>query len=259
MIQKGKQAEERNAPDFVGAIRKIIAKETSKIQSRQIADASITDEGVNGLTRTKLEKHWDEEVALNGVERIIGIPLLRINWRSATLDQRKLMTFLPLYLVPRLLKCHQCGQCCRPNHRSWDKGVVLSRDEVSRLKHMCKLEKHNGSILMKYPCPLLDVKICSHYLLRPAGCRFFPFNRWQDDATKEEGLGIVMHCPAAKEFYVTVNLFMQLLHQFMTARAQTGEEGFAFEDLDRLSMGFEPSAVSPEDRRYIVEKVESVT
>ena len=44
----------------------------------------------------------------------------------------------------------------------------------------------------------------------------------------------------------------------MAERAQTREECFSFEDLDTLSAGFEPNAISLEDQRYIVEKSESV-
>ncbi|MDV2989641.1 MAG: YkgJ family cysteine cluster protein [Dehalogenimonas sp.] len=245
-------------PDLLSAVRNIVARETDHSASPIPESVGRAEEPHDGLTRSQLEQHWDQEAAQFGVERIMGVPSLRFNWRTAGVAQKRLMTFLPFYLVSRFLKCQGCSQCCRPNFLYWDKGIVLSRDEALRLKHLCKLEKRNGKTIMKYPCPLLNGKRCSHYKLRPAGCRFFPFNKWQDEATGEEGLGILMHCPAAKEFYVTVNLFMLRLHRFMQDRAEAGGDGFNFEELDGLSADFSPNKISPEDLRYMVLKAEAV-
>lgn len=251
----GNTAEEPQSHDFLSAVRKIVAKETTKKPS-PLGNTSYTSssEPVMGPTRLELEKNWDDEVARNGIERIMGISSLRFNKSNPFWGQGKLMDFLPLYLVARFLKCQQCSRCCRPNFLYWDKGVVLSREEALRLKHLCKLEKRNGVSIMKYPCPLLNGKRCRHYRFRPAGCRLFPFNKWYDDAAGEEGLGVLMHCPAAKEFYVTVSLFMPVLHGFIAARLQAGAEGFTIEDLDALSARFVPNQISPEDFNYLVEK-----
>ncbi|MEN8615347.1 YkgJ family cysteine cluster protein [Dehalogenimonas sp. THU2] len=247
--------EEQRPQDFLGAVRKIVAKETAKKPALPDSASNTSSiEPVRGLTRFELEKNWDEEAARNGVERIMGISSLRFNKSNPFWGQGKLMDFLPLYLVARFLKCQQCSRCCRPNFLYWDKGVVLSREEALRLKHLCKLEKRNGVFIMKYPCPLLNGKHCRHYRSRPAGCRLFPFNRWYDDAAGEEGLGVLMHCPAAKEFYVTVSLFMPILFKFVAERVQAGAEGFTFEDLDVLSAKFGPNKISPEDLNYILEK-----
>lgn len=243
--------------NLLDSVRQLVSRKSGLRPDVQEVSTGV-ETPADRLNRTQLEARWDEEIARYGNERIMGISSLRFNWRTAGREQKKLMTFLPFYLVARFLDCQGCSRCCRPNFLYWDKGIVLSRDEALRLKHLCKLEKRNGRTIMKYPCPLLKGKRCSHYLLRPAGCRFFPFNKWQDDTTGEEGLGIMMHCPAGREFYVKVSLFMESLHRFMRDRAEAGQEGFTFDDLDALSAEFEPNTISPQELDYMVARAEDV-
>jgi Fe-S-cluster containining protein len=169
------------------------------------------------------------------------------------------MSFLPLYLVSSFLKCQQCGQCCRPNERHWDRGVVLSRDEVLELKSRYRLEKRNGKTYLKYPCPILSGSSrCTRYHSRPFGCRLFPFNITRNpDTGEDEGLGLLMHCPAARDFYVTVNLFMQDFYAHLEKCRAAGQPRFDIKDLDMLKTAYDYKAIDPADLAYMKAKARS--
>ncbi|MDV2989116.1 MAG: YkgJ family cysteine cluster protein [Dehalogenimonas sp.] len=210
------------------------------------------------LTREILEDRWDRALAEHGTSRIIGVNLPAFNRQTASPAEWSLMSFLPLYLVSSFLKCQQCGQCCRPNERHWDRGVVLSRDEILTLKSYYRLEKRAGKTYLKYPCPALSGSKCTRYKMRPFGCRLFPFNITRNpDTGDEEGIGLLMHCPAAREFYVTVNLFMQDFYAHLEKCRLAGKPRFDLKDLDLIRANYESRTIHPDDLAYMKAKAKS--
>ena len=208
------------------------------------------------LTREILEERWDRAIAEHGAKRLIGVNLPAFNRATASPAEWSLMSFLPLYLVSSFLKCQQCGQCCRPNERHWDRGVVLSRDEILELKNHYRLEKRNGKTYLKYPCPILSgASRCNRYKSRPFGCRLFPFNIARNPETgEEEGLGLLMHCPAARELYVTVNLFMQDFYDHLEKCRASGQARFDIKDLDVIRANYDFKSIDPADLAYMKAK-----
>jgi Fe-S-cluster containining protein len=202
----------------------------------------------DSLTRDNLEKYWDEVLATHGRLRAIGVNLTAPLSSPGTAS---LMAFMPLYLVATFLKCQQCSSCCRPNERKWDKGIVLSREEARSLKQFAKITKKNGQRLLKYPCPLLEDDNCTQYMKRPYGCRLFPFTPIVDKAANQFSQGIIMTCPASRDFYVTVQLFLQRWHTFLEDCRRSGKRGFETQDLERLKLDFDYNQVDAEELSYM--------
>lgn len=166
-------------------------------------------------------------------------------------DSRSLGAFLPLYLLSNFLKCQQCARCCKPNERKWDKGVILTKEEMVSLSHHCQISKRKGEYLLKYPCPLLKDDHCSQYQLRPFGCRLFPFNIDTEKGTNRLRHGIIMVCPAAKEIYVTSQLFLRDLALYLEERRQVGIHRFGIPELETVKLRFNHNQVSEEDMVYM--------
>lgn len=160
------------------------------------------------------------------------------------------MAFLPLYLVATFHQCQRCGNCCRPNYRKWDKGIILSRQEASALEGECRIIKKNSQYILPYPCHFLKAKGCASYLKRPYGCRLFPFTTVTgDDGTKRRG--IIMLCPAAKDLYITSALFLQDLSRHVENARLNGQGRFDVRDLERLKMNYRHNEVDGADLAYM--------
>ncbi|WP_076003489.1 YkgJ family cysteine cluster protein [Dehalogenimonas formicexedens] len=225
-------------------IRKIIEQER---RSFLPSASPIIPSSIGSLTEALLEQNWDSELTRHGNKRIIGIPRLRFNTSCADKADKAFIDFIPLYLVASFLKCERCGQCCRPNYLSWDLGVTISDAEAAQLQNVCRITKRRDKSYLKYPCPLLVENQCLRYSLRPFGCRCFPFNRWYDESTGEEGLGILMHCPAARKLYVVVNLFLEKL----VKGNRELNTCLTLHDLEAAKHDFESRIISEEDQVYV--------
>lgn len=84
----------------------------------------------------------------------------------------------------RIVKCRQCGECCR-NFST----VYIKKQEIKRLAHHLKISTsklkkrykmvHDSPQMWRLPanpCPFLkDEAHCTIYELRPNRCRAFPF------------------------------------------------------------------------------------
>jgi hypothetical protein len=81
-------------------------------------------------------------------------------------------------------------------------------------------------------------------------CRLFPFNILFD---KKNGYkhGIIMSCPAAKELYVTSQLFLKKLSDFLDSCRYYGKPIFSFSDLERIKADFPYNNVSQEDMNFL--------
>ncbi len=200
------------------------------------------------LSTEKLAGYWDEVLAAHGSLRAIGVNLTAPLSNPGTAS---LMAFMPLYLVATFLKCQQCSSCYRPNERKWDKGIVLSREEARSLKQFAKITKKSGQRLLKYPCPLLEDKGCTQYINRPYGCRLFPFTPIVDKKANQFSQGILMTCPASRDFYITVQLYLQRWHTFLEDSRRSGKRGFAIQDLERLKLYFDYNQVDAAELTYM--------
>ena len=203
------------------------------------------------VTKEGLERYWDEVMNTHGPTRTIGVNLTAPFGDTQNPGIASLMVFLPQYIVATFLKCQECSSCCRPNIRKWDKGVILSRDEMVSLRQYCPITKRNGQYLLKYPCPLLKDNRCRQYPLRPLGCRLFPFNISIDKATSQSRHGIIMTCPAGKELYITSQLFLQELAFYLQECRRLGKQRFNIQDLEMIKLKFNYNQVSAEDTAYM--------
>jgi Fe-S-cluster containining protein len=166
---------------------------------------------------------------------------------------RSLGAFLPLYLVASFLKCQHCGNCCRPNQRQWDKGVVLSKEEAVSLGSFCVLKKSGSTYLLEYPCQLLDKEnsTCLQYHVRPFGCRAFPFSINSEKKTGDLQFGIIMVCPAGKELYVSSQLFLNELSAFLQTRRKMGIPRFGIKEFETIKNRFEHNSIDEQEMRYM--------
>ena len=207
------------------------------------------------LTRESLESYWDQVAREHGTGRAIGINLVTpIDLIHSNPGVASFMAFLPLYMVATFHKCQRCGACCRPNFRAWDKGVILSRDEALALRDYARITKRSGQQMLKYPCSLLkENNTCRHYHLRPYGCRLFPFTAIEDAESGQINRGIIMTCPAARELYVTAQLFIQDWYNFLEKSRRQGKQRFDISDLEELKKKYQFNEVDEKDLEYMKE------
>lgn len=203
------------------------------------------------VSRETLERYWDEVISAHGPARTIGVNMMAPFGDRQSLSTNSLMVFLPLYLVTSFLNCRGCGSCCKPNARKWDKGIILTREEILTLRQHANITKRNGHYMMKYPCPLLKNDSCRQYSLRPVACRLFPFNVSHDKKTKQYRHGIIMTCPAGKEFYVTIQLFLQELGRYLVECWRIGKQTFNIPDLETVKLKFEHNQIGQKDLVYM--------
>lgn len=220
-----------------------------------MAETVVSPEVAKGtiVTRDMLARRWDEVLDTYGPTRAMGVDLA-VPMPGDGSDPRatSLMAFLPLYLVATFHKCQKCGNSCRQNYRQWDRGVVLSREEVHSLKEYCRITKRNGQYLLKYPCPLLKKNNdCRRYQHRPYGCRLFPFTKVGGEAAGQRGMGTIMTCPSAKELYITTELFLQELGLYLKECERSGKQKFGIPDLETIKLKFDYNQVSAEDMAYM--------
>ncbi|APV43699.1 Fe-S-cluster containining protein [Dehalogenimonas formicexedens] len=215
----------------------------------QITDSSAIFSNGSIVTSDELERHWDEIAVSTELKSVMGLDLLTPE-SSPNPSSASLMAFLPLYIVATFHKCRQCGNCCRPNYRKWDKGVVLSRQEAVSLEPKCRLIKKNSQYILPYPCVFLKTKGCAQYEERPYGCRMFPLTSVKSTDGLERR-GIIMLCPAAKELYVTATLFLQDLYRTLETARQQGQVRFNMQDLENLKLGYEHNQVGPDALNYM--------
>jgi len=166
-------------------------------------------------------------------------------------NSRSFLTALSLYLVVSFLECQKCGKCCRPNDHKWDRGIILTRDEAIQIRPYCKIDKRNGQQYIKYPCQLQRNNRCVQYLMRPLSCRLFPFNILYDGPDNLGTFTIIMACPAAKEFYITINLFMQDFYLYIDNCRKNGKNNIDFSDLEVLKNNFTDKMVDEKELKYI--------
>ncbi len=201
------------------------------------------------VTKEILERRWDEVAAQSGLRSVMGVDLLTPE-SSPNPGAASLTAFLPLYIVAAFHLCQRCGACCRPNYRKWDKGIVLSRAEAITLEGKCRLIKKNSQHILPYPCQFLKAKGCDNYVMRPYGCRLFPFTTVTgDDGIKRRG--IIMLCPAAKDLYINSALFLQDLSRHMESARLTGQGRFDIRDLDQLKLNYPHNEINGLDLAYM--------
>jgi len=207
------------------------------------------------LTREGLESYWDEVAGEHGTNRAIGVNLATpVDLINSNPGVASFMAFLPLYIVATFHKCQRCGSCCRPNFRAWDRGVILSREEALALRDYARITRRSGQQMLKYPCPLLkENNTCRQYHLRPYGCRLFPFTAIEDMASGQINRGIIMTCPAARELYVTAQLFIQDWYDFLEGGRRQGRQRFDTSDLEELKQKYEYNKVDAKDLAYMKE------
>ncbi len=211
----------------------------------------VSEDGI--ITKDILESRWDEVIDSYGPTPVIGVDLtVPVFGDGSSPSTASLMTFLPLYLVATFLRCQKCSSCCRPNIRKWDKGIILTREEVFSLRQYCRISKRNGQHLLKYPCPLLkENNQCRQYPRRPLGCRLFPLTTVGQVAPGQVGRGIIMVCPASREFYITVELFLQELGLYLQGGQDTGNHRFNIADLEKIKQKYDYNQVSAEEMAYM--------
>ncbi len=203
------------------------------------------------VSRETLESFWDEVMSAHGPTRTIGVNMMAPFGDMPGPSATSLMFFLPLYIVASFLKCQGCGSCCKPNIRKWDKGIILTKQEMISLRQYAKVTKRNGHYLMKYPCPLLKNDQCHQYSLRPVACRLFPLNVSPDRTTGQYRHGIIMACPAGKELYVTAQLFLLELGNYLQECWRIGKQTLNIQDLDMVRLQFDHNQVGPEEMVYM--------
>lgn len=203
------------------------------------------------VSRESLESYWDKVMATRSPTRTIGVNMMAPFGDRRGPSTNSLMVFLPLYLVANFLNCRGCGSCCKPNARKWDKGIILTREERLTLRQHANITKRNGHYMMKYPCPLLKNDSCRQYSLRPVACRLFPFNINLDKTTRQYRHGIIMTCPAGKELYVTAQLFLQELGNYLQECWRIGKQTFNISDLETVRLNFEHNQIGQEDMAYM--------
>lgn len=104
-----------------------------------------------------------------------------------------------------LLKCRQCGQCCRRIRK-----VFVAQGDVERIaeyinstplavKRMMHIDDKE---LMHMPCPFLKDKDCSIQLVKPISCKIYPMFRLIDDVFyTEPRLAMSLRCQASVELH----------------------------------------------------------
>lgn len=203
------------------------------------------------VTREGLERYWVKFMNTYGPNRTIGLDFTALFDGTPSPSTASLMEFLPLYLVNTFLKCQKCGSCCRPVSRWRGKGVALVKGEMLSLRQYCHITKNNGRYLLKYPCQLLKNKKCSLYKIRPLDCRLSPLSINKDNKTGKLNHGITTACPAAKELYVAVELFLQELGLYLQECQRVAKQKFSIEDLEMVELKFDHNKVSTEDMAYM--------
>ena len=206
------------------------------------------------LKRNELAEYWEQVKKTRNSDLVLGVNLPAPHQvKVKSIKEAAFLYFLPMYLVATFLKCQGCGKCCRRlNDRVWDRGVVLSREEAASLKKFCSVKKKNGKYLLKYPCPLLkDNNKCRHYIHRPSACRFFPMTTFFGGASADTNQGIMMDCTASKEFYITVQLFLQDWHLYREECKVSGKQSFSIQALEKIKLKYDYNEVDTEEINII--------
>ena|GEM_PF-4774788 len=138
-------------------------------------------------------------------------------------------------------------------------GIILSRDEALQMRSYCKIEKRNSQQYIKYPCMLQKNNMCAKYSNRPFGCRLFPFCFMYDSLNGSRTTSIIMACPAAKDFYIDTNLFMQNFYLYTNNSKEIGKKRISIGDLELIKQSITDNSINELDLQYIKNKAKTTS
>jgi len=110
-----------------------------------------------------------------------------------------------------LFKCTRCGKCCTEIGLPYDPESIYRIAEYLGLEVAKVIEKYYGRIIedakewesedsKRTPCPFLktdgDFNSCTIYLVRPSGCKLYPFDT--------DGGRAGVECSAAEVVYANL-------------------------------------------------------